>query len=244
MVGTNAKHWKGYYNREALHMKQVYGIWFPESDTHFNERMIHPNGDYQRDTFQAAMSYVKEPKIFYDIGAHVGLWSLMAHRAGFRYVEAYEPNPKTFACLQKNFEGKDSVVWDKGFCISLRPHGISPLHKYVRIIEEDINNSGAIRVEESDVENSSGSILSINNRPMHDYIEHFNTKPYECLVKIDTEGMEADCVLGMDKILYALRPVVCVEQRSNQDALRILQQMGMEIVKQVRKDYILTWKNH
>jgi len=32
-------------------------------------------------------------------------------------------------------------------------------------------------------------------------------------------------------------------QRDTFDALKLLQQMGMEIVQQVRKDYILTWKN-
>jgi len=221
-------------------MKQVFGVWLPKDDTHFDGRFMHENGDYQRDIFQAAMKHVNEPKIFYDIGAHVGLWSLMAMRAGFKYARAYEPNPKTFACLRENFKDKDNGIWSEGFCISLAPHGISQLKKCVTIFEEDIGNSGAVRTIED--QNGSAYLHSINNDELHVYIDYFKIKPHETLVKIDTEGMEAECVLGMDKILYALRPVVCVEQRLNKDALEILQQMGMQIVQQVRKDYILTWK--
>lgn len=218
-------------------MKQIYGIWFPESDTHFIDH-VHKNGDYQRDTFQMAMSYVKEPKIFYDVGAHVGLWSLMAFRAEFKQIHTYEPNPKTYDCLLRNMQ-----LIDAGCYVSLNPHGISCINKDMIIIEESPDNSGAVKLMQTDDKNSMAFTLSINDNSMHENISHLNIQPHECLVKIDTEGMEAECVLGMDKILYALRPVVCVEQRTNEDALKILRQMGMQIVQQVRKDYILTWKN-
>jgi len=218
-------------------MKQVCGVWFPESDTHFKLGMIDEQGNYQKDIFDTAISYVKEPKIFYDIGAHVGLWSLMAHRAGFKKIEAYEPNLKTYECLEKNLDNKDikRFLW---------AHGVSEELRFVEIVEVDINNSGAVTIKKLPRKEGSGPFVKpINNKHLHWDIELYDIKPHECLVKIDTEGMEADCVLGMDKILYALRPVVCVEQRTNHDALKILQQMGMKVVQQVRKDYILTWKN-
>lgn len=206
-------------------MKQVCGIWFPEDDTHFKLGMIDEQGNYQRDIFDAAMSYVKEPKIFFDIGAHVGLWSLMAHRAGFETIHAFEPNPETFACLIKN-------VGDKAF---LNPYGVSQYTKGVKIVRECKTNSGAVKLEDG----NECFAYALNTRD----IELPTSIAHTALIKIDTEGMEAECVLGMDKILYALHPVVCVEQRRNEDALNILQKMGMEIVQQVRKDYILTWKN-
>lgn len=239
MVGGYVKYGKGYSDSEALLMKQVYGVWFPEDDTHFENGFMHENGDYQRDTFNYAMSYVKEPKIFYDIGAHVGLWSLMAHRAGFKEVHAYEPNPKTFVCLKKNLEGK-AITYN---------FGVAPTKNLMHIIEESPGNSGAVKLAISETQaqcddkSFSKYVLPISSLNIHMCIDRLKIEPHECLVKIDTEGMEAECVLGMDKILYALRPVVCVEQRTNEDALKILQQMGMVIQKKVRKDWILTWKN-
>lgn len=214
-------------------MKQVCGVWFPESDTHFKLGMIDKEGNYQKDTFDAAMSYVKEPKIFYDIGAHVGLWSLMAYRSGFKAIEAFEPNPETFSCLKKNV-GEFARIFKMG--VANRRRGM-------RINKESLSNTGALKLDEIGTEDEGDTwVCPIEMENTHEIIAECNLKPHETLVKIDTEGMEADCVLGMDKILYALRPVVCVEQRTNEEALLILQQMGMQIIKQVRKDYILTWK--
>lgn len=225
-------------------MKQIHDIWFPKEDTHFIDH-IHMNGDYQRDTFQAAMSYVKEPKIFYDIGAHVGLWSMMAIKEGFKEINAYEPNPKTFECLKRNLTGKDGK-----YKTHLNNYGINEddIYEYMQLVPHHADNSGAISLEEISykaLKDNDGKFVRVNHindsEPIYSRIESYDIKSHETLVKIDTEGMEAQCVLGMDKILYALRPVVCVEQRTNENALYILQKMGMQIVQQVRKDYILTW---
>lgn len=213
-------------------MKQVYGIWFPEDDIHFENGFIHENGDYQRDTFQAAMEHVKEPKIFYDIGAHVGLWSMMAIRAGFKEIHAYEPNPKTFTCLKKNLNNKDGK-----YNAYLYKQGVSTINGYTSIVEECVGNSGAIKLQYGVVSENQTRVSFIQ------YHGAASINSHECLIKIDTEGTEADCVSGMREILYALRPVVCVEQRANKYALAILQKMGMQIVNQIRKDYILTWKD-
>lgn len=213
-------------------MKQVYGVWFPQDDTHFENGFIHDNGDYQRDTFQAAMSYVKEPKIFYDIGAHVGLWSLQAFKAGFKEINAYEPNPRTFECLQRNMQ-----IVDSGCYVYLNNRGVSSKHQELGIIEECAGNSGAVKLTDDITD-----IGPVYASPI-EYLERIGNNQHECLVKIDTEGMEADCIKGMASVLYALRPVVCVEQRTNDGALKILQQMGMVIQKKVRKDWILTWKD-
>lgn len=214
-------------------MKQVCGVWLPESDTHFKLGMIDKEGNYQKDTFDAAMAYVKEPKIFYDIGAHVGLWSLMAHRAGFKMIYAYEPNEENFACLEKN----TCAINNK---ISLNNFGVSSRESHVYMIKESQNNSGAITFRPS---TNLGVTEYIFRRADIVLPDSSEISPHQCLVKIDTEGMEGECARGIEGILCEVKPVVCVEQRSNQDALDILHKMGMQIVQQVRKDYILTWKN-
>lgn len=207
-------------------MKQIKGIWFPDSDMHF-QHFLNEDGSYQRDIFNAAMEYVTAPKIFYDIGAHVGLWSLMAHKMGFREIHAYEPNPATFNCLRAN---------TKHLYINIFNRGVSRISTQMEIVVEDPNNSGAIKLELRNGDNE------IEVSPIA-YKGLANMRPHEALIKIDTEGMEANCIEGLREVIYALRPVICVEQRSNKDALKLLCDMGMQIVKIIRKDYILTWKN-
>lgn len=210
-------------------MKQIHGVWFPESDTHFIDH-VHKNGDYQRDTFQAAMNYVKEPKIFYDIGAHVGLWSLMAHRAGFKEINSYEPNPNTFKCLKRNTKELTNI--------HIHDYAIGKDNLSMTLCYEKHDNSGAVRlVHEGEPNVWVHGFFTASMTIAKELSNH------EVLVKIDTEGMEAECVIGFESIIKLYRPVICVEQRTNNDALDILQKMGMQIVQQVRKDYILTWKN-
>lgn len=211
-------------------MKQIHGIWFPENDTHF-EKVMNADGTYQKDTFDYAMSYVKEPKIFYDIGAHVGLWSLMAHNSGFKMIHAFEPNPDTFECLKKNLKDK-ALLFNYGIGSAK-----TEMYQYC----ENEGNSGAIKLNDNE-KGKKVKVQSLQPTYLHYFINDLQIGSHQTLIKIDTEGMEAVCVLGMDKIIYALRPVVCVEQKSNKDALDILQKMGMQVVKQVRGDYILTWK--
>lgn len=217
-------------------MKQVHGIWFPEDDVHF-AKMMNEDGTYQRDIFRAAMEQIKTPKIFFDIGAHVGLWSRMAIMEGFDEILAFEPNPKTFECLVQNMKGYELVV----SCYNYGVTNARDARMY--LVEEKAGNSGAVFLNEEGG-GPLAAATNINDKfALHDFIFSMGIKKHECLVKIDTEGMEAKCVEGMDKILYALRPVVVVEQRTNRDALALLQQMGMQITRTVRKDHILTWRD-
>lgn len=209
-------------------MKQINGIWFPESDTHFKS-YVYNNGDYQRDQFHAAMKYVREPKLFFDIGAHVGLWSLMAIRAGFKEIRAFEPNHLTFKCLVSNISNYPDVT--------VHNYGIAERDGYVSMESECENNSGAVKVAPGD----TSIVRNINNDNIGHSVHRLDIRASETLIKIDTEGSELDCVKGMDKIIQSLRPVVIVEQRKNTDAVKYLKDMGMTLADQVLKDYILIY---
>lgn len=209
-------------------MKQIENVWFPNTDEHFI-RYVRPNGDYQWDTFEAVMKYITTPKLFFDIGAHVGLWSLMAHRAGFQEIRAFEPNPDTFKCLVLNLMNTHNT--------HCHNYGIAEKDGLVDIIYEQPNNSGAVKLAPG----IQSKVRNINDDNIGKSMFDLKIQPGETLVKIDTEGMEAECVLGMEKIIYALKPVIVVEQRGNEDALKLLKDMGMTLVNNVRRDFILIW---
>lgn len=219
-------------------MKLINDIWFPDEDEHFS-KMLSVDGYYQKDIFLEGLSHITRPKIFYDIGAHVGIWSLMAIKHGFNTIYAYEPNQKTYECLDRNLRGRG------GNCKAyLHNYGVSQIKNIcMRVVEEKDDNSGAVKLVE-DKDNSNAATAPIDNGSLFETIHAQNIRPHQVLVKIDTEGMEAQCVLGMEKMLYAYRPVVIVEQRTNHDALEILSKMGMYVVRTIRKDHILLWRDY
>ena len=162
-------------------MKNEQGIWYPDEENHFPK--ITHNGYYQGDIFLKAIKYIKKPKLFYDVGAHVGLWSLMALKHGFKTIYAYEPNPKTFECLKKNLSDKGG-----GYNAKLFQHGVSDIgNPELKIEEEHKGNTGAVKLVHSDYPDIS--VMPIDHFVAYKMIQKYDLKPLETLVKIDTEGL-------------------------------------------------------
>ena len=108
-------------------MKQVNGLWLPDSDTHFS------GPDYEIGTRQVVLGLTKERRLALDVGAHVGIWT--CHLADeFGEVISLEPNPENFECLQKNTEGMDNVT--------LRNEGASWTSDMMTLVHNREGNSG------------------------------------------------------------------------------------------------------
>lgn len=211
-------------------MKQINGIWFPDDDEHFSEH-IADNGDYQSLQFDAACSFMKGRKLFIDIGAHVGLWTLMATRAGFGYFISYEPNNSTFECLKKNVEGLRGMITESAV----------GTHDMVEVIEDHKGNTGAVSTRKS---REGVKCLSLDKSFPIDvdaFIKENNVSPNECLMKIDTEGSELDVIRSSEKIIKLLKPTIIVEQKEILDATNLLCEFGMTVRGRINKDVILTW---
>ena len=61
-------------------MKQVNGLWLPDSDTHFAgyREMNFSVGnipDYEIGTRRVALGLTKQRRVALDVGAHVGIWT-------------------------------------------------------------------------------------------------------------------------------------------------------------------------
>jgi hypothetical protein len=51
-------------------MKEVNGLWLPDSDTHF------AGPDYEIGTRRVALGLTKQRRLALDVGAHVGIWTM------------------------------------------------------------------------------------------------------------------------------------------------------------------------
>jgi len=81
-------------------MKEVKGFWFPDEDKYFGP-IVLKDGNFQIDRFYKALEYVTDFRLAIDGGAHVGLWTTEMAQY-FKKVIAFEPDSKTFECLEKN----------------------------------------------------------------------------------------------------------------------------------------------
>ncbi|KEC73152.1 SAM-dependent methyltransferase [Rhizobium leguminosarum bv. phaseoli CCGM1] len=214
-------------------MKQIRGIWFPDSDTHFAAQLarnplIDGRGTYQFRKFQAALPHVRGRGHAVDVGAHVGLWSRVMALA-FEKVTAFEPLAAHVACFERNIQDPR---------VALHPVALADKAGELRFAA-DIINSGNAAVAES-----GEPVTALT-------LDSFRLKGID-LIKIDVEGFEVPVISGGEKTLKREKPAVIVEQKPNgsaerygrgaTDAVELLRSWGAEVVWEIGGDFLLVWK--
>src|SRR5690606_5468899 len=97
-------------------MKQVNGIYLPEYDTHFEKHLLkgplfEGKGTYQYNKIEAALKECKIRSVALDIGAHVGLSSLVLWRH-LGLASAFPPVPVDGMCFDASLG--EAANWTAG----------------------------------------------------------------------------------------------------------------------------------
>ncbi len=157
-----------------------------------------------RDTMlRHIQEYLKPDSVFYDVGGHVGFYSIVVARALRNgKVYTFEPNPRTYKTLERN--------------VVLMPHDSTIIPRRVAIgdkIEQlnlNISSSSARSSFYPDLasyaHNSIKSVTSVSCMTL-------DSLGYDLpdTIKIDTEGYECNVLRGAEKILRHKHPQLFIE---------------------------------
>lgn len=171
---------------------------------------------------------VKTGDQFLDIGAHYGFYTLLAHHAGAS-VYALEPSPASFEILQENAAGKHGLQvfqnlagdsnGQKDFCCFE-----SGYSEYDTVYTEQYANQGWFRHAKRTI-SLVGCVTTDRFCDTHQFRPDY--------IKIDTEGSEADIILGATQLLTNASPVIILEYLSpkrgnapHRKALELLSGLG------------------
>jgi FkbM family methyltransferase len=142
----------------------------------------------------------KADAIFFDIGAHWGLYALLAHRSAlFEKIVAFEPDLISFGQLEANI-----VLNEAHGAIEPVPLAATSVERDFALLAGPAHNRGATKVIEPDVTTPAtchGVALDARYK--------FEGKLL--VVKIDVEGHELEVIEGMRSLLVNNRCVVQVE---------------------------------
>jgi FkbM family methyltransferase len=212
------------------------GVWLPATEVHLvgmmtpgtKQFMRMPDGRaaYQRHKYLAAVEHVAHRKVFVDIGAHVGLWSMQAEQ-DFESIIAFEPHPVHAAIFPRNVKMERVTLHqcalgdrDGGVALTSGPQSSGDTY---------VSGDGDIPIRTLD---------SLN-------IERID------MLKIDTEGYELPIVRGATETLLRCRPVVVVEQKGRDalyhrqkqgGAVEFLRSLGMQDLRPpMSGDHIMWW---
>jgi FkbM family methyltransferase len=198
----------------------IKGSWEDEQFSYFfrlaTEQWLRPHGG----------------AVFFDIGAHWGMYALEAHKRGlFERIVAFEPDPTNFAQMEANLflNGLERAIEPMRLAASNRERTLG-------LALDTHRNRGGTRVVEID-------------RPHHaechgvriDSLFDFSGKLL--VVKIDVEGHEIEALAGLSGLLCKNHCLVHVEADEEffpghfEKVRRFLEEHGLKFIKSMYMDH-------
>ena len=159
--------------------------------------------------------YVRAEDIFFDVGANVGIYTLLA--SGLKKAKAYcfEPIPSTFYFLRMNIAANN-------------------LENLVTCYNKGVGDKPATLSFASDMDTMNkvadakygGDVIHAEVIRLDDFFKNISANEY-CMLKIDTEGYEYNVLKGADSVLSNTRvKVVLIEMNDAEKIHQVLSDKG------------------
>ena len=179
------------------------GLWL-QVETRFEPQFL--NGQYELQAQEVLRKYLRPGGCFYDIGAHVGFFSLCASRivGESGVVMAFEPDPENAKVLREAAQRNDmpqlrvveAAVWSSSGPIEFQraPKSSSRVDGQVRPIAnwEDENR------------------VSVDGVSLDDFILRSKSRPPDFL-KVDVEAAESEVLKGASWLFGTYAPLLLCE---------------------------------
>jgi FkbM family methyltransferase len=161
-------------------------------------------GTYETPIQEAIASSLSEGDVFYDVGANVGFFSLIAARAvgPAGCVYAFEPVPENAATIKRNVELNGLNVVDT------LPFAVGAASREATLLLAR-HIGGAALASAGEPPDMRGAI-TVTVVGLDDIVAERRLRP-PSIVKIDVEGGELDVLRGMPIILRERRPMLIYE---------------------------------
>ena len=186
---------------------QRFGIIKPKLDYYYLLR-LGPGPELK--VIQYLLSIIKPNDIFYDIGSNYGLFIEVTKEIA-KEIHAFEPLPKCFAYLQKNY-GKYSNIFLNNLALGDK---INEVEFYQ---SKDENTSGASTLIKEVAYRNIKKIKPIKVKmiTLDEYIKSHNPPT---IMKIDVEGAESFIIDGAKNLFKDYNPIIIMEVWSGKNGL-------------------------
>lgn len=149
--------------------------------------LINSQGLYNYNNMNLIQSVVKEGGVFFDVGANIGSYSLIASEQEKMSVYSFEPHPATFQLLKKNIELNHRQ--------NVQIFNIALGSEETEIFLTD-NPGSATNCR---VMNLNEKVIRVKCRRTDSFCRENHVVPN--IVKIDVEGFEVDVLIGFGSVL-------------------------------------------
>lgn len=189
------------------------------------------------------LKFVKESKVFVDIGANYGFMST-ALATVFDEVHSFEVIPKTYDCLVKNIKGFDNITAHPCGLGNIESSMLAKRRLKTAGHSQVVNDPEQIKLYR-EKRHPKQHMVELFEIPIKT-LDSFNFERID-LLKIDVEGFEEYVLQGAVNTLTRCNPVVALEITRekkttvirNIDCLEFMKELGYNLIDQRKDDFIL-----
>jgi FkbM family methyltransferase len=169
---------------------------------------IYEYGFLEYDLSRAFIDCLKPGMTFFDVGAHFGYFSCLgAHLVGpSGQVHSFEPTRSTFEILTENATSRSNIrtnnvaAYSRSTTIPFNDFGVA---------YSAFNSLSGARLDANERSGLKPRSYEITAIALDDYVAQTGAKP--AVMKIDAESAELEILLGMDRVLSEIKPMISVE---------------------------------
>jgi FkbM family methyltransferase len=144
-----------------------------------------------------------KPKVFIDVGAHIGYYTMLVHKLGAEKIIAIEPDPRVFRILNRSIEANklDNII-----TINRAAYDKSNVKLELHLSTK----SGLSSIFSSRLTKTRCGTITIKTITLDEVYRSLNLDKID-VVKIDVEGAESYVLSGANDIINGFRPLFLVE---------------------------------
>lgn len=190
---------------------------------------IYYYGFFEANLTNFLINFLKEGNIFFDIGANVGYYTLLASKlvGEIGQVYSFEPTPRTFNTLKQNSNIRNNII--------VNNNAVLDEEKEIEFIDYGPKysafNSFHARTDESIKFRNHFINFFVKTISLDKYCKEKNIIPD--FIKIDAEGAEYLILEAMKNILETKKSIISIEVAGGEEwkdncqkSIRILQESG------------------
>ncbi len=190
-------------------------------------------GNYEEpEVMKAFISWLKSDSVFYDIGANIGFYSLIANVINTDgKIYAFEPMPSVRKIFEDHIKLNKRHILNNN--ISLLPFAIADTEKEVLFSNDTRQIDGNTYIKGSPVFSASKNKLMVQCYSVDGLLKQGYNKPD--IIKIDVEGAEFDVLQGAINTLQQYKPNILLATHDchlpgvQQNCVAFLQQLGYHL---------------
>lgn len=178
---------------------------------------------YVEGPYEYGQVKINEQDVIFDLGANIGMFTVLASRKTKNMIYAFEPVSETREVLRRNLKNADHI--------EIVPFAVGNRNEKIKIDTSYLeDNSGAITINNKDEQNGQTvEIISLD-----DFVEQ-NAISNVDFIKADIEGAERFALAGARNILRTMAPKLSICTYHCQDDPEMLE----FIIKDANPSYVI-----